>query len=77
MYESKAKVTTIKATSRVSLKIKDNFFTIEYSEERTVPDTNDVDLEKEREILFQDVNTIVDNQMIEIQDTFKKWFTVN
>ena len=72
MYESKAKVTTIKATSRVSLKIKDNFFTIEYSEERTVPDTNDVDLEKEREILFQDVNTIVDNQMIEIQDTFKK-----
>ena len=72
MYESKAVTTTIKATSRVSLKIRDNFFTVEYSEERSVPNIDGVDLTQEREVLFNDVNTIVDNQMIEIQDTFKK-----
>lgn len=72
MYEPKAVTTTIKATSRVSLKIKDNFFTVEYSEERTIPDIEGVDLEHERELLFEDVNKVVDNQMIEIQETFRK-----
>ena len=67
-----ARTTTIKATSRVALKIRDNFFTVEYSEERTIPDAGDIDLEAEREELFADVNAVVDNQMIEIQDTFKK-----
>lgn len=68
-----ARTTTIKATSRVALKIRDNFFTVEYSEERTIPENiNSVDLEAEREELFADVNAVVDNQMIEIQDTFKK-----
>lgn len=72
MYESKAKVTTIKATSRVALKIRDNFFTVEYSEERTVPDIDTVDLDEERTLLFDSVNKVVDEQMYEIQDTFKK-----
>ena len=31
-YQSKAVVTTIKATSKVTLKIKDNFFSVEYTE---------------------------------------------
>lgn len=64
--------TTIKATSRVALKIRDNYFTVEYSEERTIPEGVEVDLDKEREELFADVNAVVDNQMIEIQDTFRK-----
>ena len=67
-----ARTTTIKATSRVALKIRDNFFTVEYSEERTIPDGIEVDLDAEREELFADVNAVVDNQMIEIQDTFRK-----
>ncbi len=72
MYESKAKVVSIKATSRVALKIRDNYFTIEYAEERTVPDVEGVDIEQERKILFDDVNTVVDDQQQEIYNLFKK-----
>lgn len=71
-YESKAVVTTIKATSRVALKIRDNYFTIEYSEERSIPEDVDIDIDYERSLLFDDVNSIVDNQMSDIQATFRK-----
>ena len=68
-YESKATTTKISATSRVSAKIGDDFYTLEFSEEREfIPNTPNVDLEKERELLFDDVNYIVDTQL---QDTIK------
>lgn len=70
-YESKATVTTIKATSKVTLKIKDNFFSVEYTEERTVPDVDGVDIDAERECLFEDVNSVVDTQANEIRKTFR------
>lgn len=72
MYASKAVVKTIKATSRVAIKIRDNYFTVEYSEEREIPNDETVDIQEEREQLFTDVNSIVDMQVIEIQETFKK-----
>lgn len=71
MYESQAKVTKITATSRVAIKIKDNYYTTEYSEERTLPDRDDIDIDTERKILFDDVNTIVDSQCEEIIKTFR------
>ena len=70
MKQSKAKTTTIKATSRVAIKIKDNFYTVEYSEERSLPD-EEVDMEFERNVLWDDVNKVVDNQCAEILKTFK------
>lgn len=70
-YQSKAIVTTIKANSKVTLKIRDNFFSVEYSEERSIPDVEGVDIEAERKCLFEDVNAIVDEQANEIRQTFK------
>lgn len=67
-YTSKAITTQIRATSRVSAKIGDDFYTLEFSEERTIPDIEGVDLEKERELLWDDVNYSVDTQL---QDTIK------
>jgi hypothetical protein len=67
-YESKAITTQIRATSRVSAKIGDDFYTLEFSEERTIPDVEGIDLEKERELLWEDVNYSVDTQL---QDTIK------
>lgn len=59
-----AVVKVIKATSKISTKIKDNYFTFEYGEERTVsPDCN---LEKARQQLWDDVNYQVDQQIEEI-----------
>lgn len=67
-YKSKAITTQIKATSRVSTKIGDDFYTLEFTEERTIPDVEGVDLEKERKRLWDDVNYSVDVQM---EDTVK------
>ncbi len=70
-YESKAVITNIKATSRVAIKIKDNFYTVEYTEERNIPDIDGIDVEAERNALWNDVNNTVDNQAEEIIKTFK------
>lgn len=71
-YELKAKTTTIRATSRQSVKIHDNFYTIEYCEERVVPDTDDVDLIHERQALWDCVNYECDTQISEIADMWKQ-----
>ena len=61
-YKSKAVTVSIKAISRVSRKmIDDNFYTLEYAEERSVPE--DADLVKERALLWDTVNGEVDQMM--------------
>lgn len=69
-YESKATTTTIKASSRASIKVGDNFYTIEWTEERTVPE--DCDIEKERTFLWETVNGEVDGQIQDILDAYGK-----
>ena len=72
MYESKAVTTKISATSRVAIKIRDNYYTVEYSEERSIPELEGIDVETERTILFDDVNKVVDAQAADILNTFQK-----
>ena len=69
--ESKAIITTIRATSRASVKVRDNFYTVEYSEERALPNDADIDIEAERQMLWDTVNSECDNQIEEILRTFK------
>ena len=69
--ESKAIITTIRATSRASVKVRDNFYTVEYSEERAIPNDEDIDIEAERQMLWDTVNSECDNQIEEILKTFK------
>lgn len=70
-YESKAVTKTITATSRASVKIKDSFYTVEYSEERVIPDIEGVDLEMEKALLWDAVNRECDGQVNDILNTFK------
>lgn len=70
-YTSKAIVTNIKATSRTAIKIRDNYYTVEYTEERSIPDVDGVDIEKERTLLFDAVNSVVDDQAEDILRTFQ------
>lgn len=67
-----ARTSTIRATSRASVKIRDNYFTVEYTEERVLPVTEAVDLEEERKALWETVNAECDNQIEEINQTFRK-----
>ena len=63
-----AKTTTIKASSRASIKVGDNFYTIEWTEERTVdPEDN---IAEERTILWEDVNREVDGQIEDILEAY-------
>lgn len=71
-YEPKATINKISATSRMSLKVRDNYFTIEYSEERIVPDIEGINIEQERIALWDAVNAEVDNQAEVIYNTFNK-----
>ena len=71
-YERKAITTQIRATSRASIKVSESFYTVEYSEDRTIPDIEGVDIEEEKRILWDDVNAEVDNQIEDILRTFKK-----
>lgn len=70
-YEIKGRTTKISATSRMAIKIKDNYYTIEATEERALPDDEPVNVEKEYKALFDSVNNIVDDQMQDILNTFK------
>ena len=70
-YTSKAVVTKISATSRVSIKVRENFYTVEYTEERAIPDVDGIDIEAERRLLFDAVNGVVDAQADDILRTFQ------
>lgn len=62
-YVSQAVTTSIRVTSRASIKIKDNFYTLEYCEERSIPEGANV--EKERALLWDTCNSECDNQIVE------------
>lgn len=69
---SRCKTSRIVATSRASVKIKDSYYTIEYSEERLVPeDMDEPTLAEEKAELWDAVNNEVDGQIADILKTFK------
>lgn len=75
-YESKLKTTSIKFTSRASIKIEtksgDKFYTIEACEERMIPEgVEDVDWSEERKLLWDTVNDECDKQIEDIIKIFK------
>ncbi len=66
----KMKTTTIRATSRISTKIRDTFYTFEYCEERQIEEGDN--LEEARANLWKTCNAEVDNQVEETLEIYKK-----
>ena len=64
-----AKTTTIRATSRISTKIRDTFYTFEYCEERQIEENDN--LEEERAALWETCNAEVDAQVTDVMDMYK------
>lgn len=63
-------ITTIRATSRASVKVADSFYTVEYCEERSIdPEDN---IEEERKKLWDTCNSETDNQIEDILKSFSK-----
>lgn len=71
-YKIAGKTVSIKFTSRASVKVNDSFYTVEACEERMIPDIEGVDIEKEKEALWDSVNSECDSQIQEILRTFRK-----
>lgn len=69
-YKSKAITTSIRFTSRASVKVGDAFYTIECCEERAI--LEGADIAKERELLWDVVNSECDKQVADILKTYKK-----
>lgn len=71
LYKSHTVPTTISATSRLAIKIRDNYYTIEAHGERTVVEQEGLDLDAEWQMLFNDINRVVDNQAEDIVESTK------
>lgn len=71
-YEVKGITTSIRFTSRASVKIGDSFYTLEACEERMIPDIDGVNIAEERRILWDVVNNEVDEQIRDIVSALKK-----
>ena len=71
-YILKAKTVSIKFTSRASVCVDKNYYTVEACEERMIPDIDDINMDEERQALWDTVNTECDNQIQDILKTFSK-----
>lgn len=72
VYLPKAVPTVIKFSSRGSVKIKDSYYTFEYGEERQINNYNEVNLDKEKQLLIDDCNEVVDKQIEEVVNMILK-----
>lgn len=71
-YVQQGKTVKISATSKATVQFQNNYYSFAYSEERELPeDDSRVDLEKERELLWETLNSEVDKQLAEIEELYK------
>ena len=75
-YFSQAVPTLIRATSRVSVKLNESFYTFEFQEERAFPidlvEEGQINFEKEKEMLWDEVHSQVDEQVSDIVSMLKQ-----
>ena len=71
-YESVAVPKTFGAASRASVKIENNFYTFEASMTKEIPaGAKNLDMDREWEILWDELNEEVDNQILETEKIYK------
>ena len=72
-YTPQAVPTLISASASTTVKIRDNYFKMEAHEERTIPvDAKNVDMNKEWQFLFDELNTVIDDQVEELYTNLQK-----
>lgn len=63
MYTPKAKTTSISARVKLTVKVFDNYVSVEGNEERTVPDVDKVNLDKEWQFLWDNVYNVCEIEL--------------
>ncbi len=69
-YKSLSTVSEIRGDSSATIQLGNNYYKINYGETRIIPPF--ADMEKERDILFDDLNKVVDKQIQDILNAYKK-----
>lgn len=71
-YVTHTSPTSISATSRIAIKVRENYYTIEAHEERSITEQEGLNLDLEWKMLFESVNKVVDEQAEEISNCVNK-----
>lgn len=71
VYEVQAETTSISARVKLTLKVRDNFISVEGNEERTVPQNVRVNMGKEWEALWASVYATCDEEIANILQDMK------
>lgn len=70
VYTQQAVTTTITADVKMTIKIGDNYYSVNTREERSVPETADV--EREWDFLYESVYNKCGSEILNIQEIFEK-----
>lgn len=71
-YRQQGKTIKISGMSKATVQIKNNYYSFSYSEERELPeDDTRTNIEKERELLWETLNSEVDKQIDQIMELYK------
>lgn len=65
-YVSKATTTEITFESGITLPIDSRYYKVSLKETISLPNDKEVDVDKERQLLIDKVNSVVDNEALEI-----------
>lgn len=71
MYVPKGITTSISADIKMTVKIRDNYYSVAGHEERSLPATEDVELEKEWEFLYDELYNEVALQLNDIKKSVR------
>lgn len=71
MYVPKGVTTSISADIKMTVKIRDNYYSVAGYEERSLPATEDVELEKEWEFLYDELYNEVALQLNDIKKSVR------
>lgn len=63
--------TTIKATTRCAVELKGSWYTFEATEERSINNPENVNVDEEWDKLFDTVNNVVDEQVGDLIENLK------
>lgn len=71
MYVPKGITTSISADVKMTIMIRNNYYSVAGHEERSIPNTEDIDMEKEWQFLYEELEDTVSTQLQQIKDSLK------
>lgn len=72
MYRPKGKPTLISADVKMTINVRNDYFSVSAHEERTFPENEEIDLDMEWQFLYEHLHDVAYEELQEIKDSFKR-----